>query len=426
MLLPGDPILDTPGAQASEGAVASTFRGMGWTTLDQALSSFTNFGITVVAARELNRADFGAFGLAFSLALVVIGVVRSFVTEPLLARPDLTYGTKRESTFGGIAAAVLGLGAVASLMIATAGVVLGDVAGRALIALAVILPGLCLQDAWRFCFISERRPQIAVVNDGAWLAGLVVAVLTIALHEHASPVLMLVIWGCSGTAAGVLGFLQARVTPKTRAGWAWLWSQRSVGALYCLEYVTGSAASQIALVGLGALAGLSALGAVRGAQTFFGPLVVLFGGLFLATVPLATRMRADAGRLRRLILVISAGVACCALMWTVVGLVLPSPFGRELFGDTWDTTRPLILPIGLSFIASGLAAGAIVGLRSLEAARASLQARLLTLPLLVGGPLAGGLAAKATGFALGLAGALLCSTLLYWFQFLRITVPSRP
>ena len=394
---------------------------MGWTTLDQALSSLTNFGITVLAARELTRTDFGAFGLAFSLALVVIGVVRSFVTEPLLARPDLAHRTKRQSTFGGIAAAVLGLGLVASLVVATVGVVLDDVAGRALIALAVILPGLCIQDAWRFCFISEQRPHVAVMNDGAWLVALVVAVITLAPRGQASPALMLVMWGGSGTLAGALGFLQARVTPGMRGGWAWLWSQRSVGALYCLEYVTGSAASQIALVALGSLAGLSALGAVRGAQTFFGPLVVLFGGLFLATVPLATSMRADFRRLRRLILIISAGVSACASVWTLVGIVMPSVVGRQLFGDTWDTTGPLILPIGLSFIASGLAAGAIIGLRSLEAARESLRARLISLPLLVGGPLIGGLATAATGFALGLAGAMVCSTGLYWYQFLRVT-----
>jgi hypothetical protein len=75
--------------------------------------------------------------------------------------------------------------------------------------------------------------------------------------------------------------------------------------------------------------------------------------------------------------------------------------------------------MGLVVIAHGLAGGPYVGLRSLAAAREGLHVRLLSLPLVMGGSLAGAAVAGATGFAYGLAVATSITAPMYWWQFTR-------
>ena len=61
-------------------------RRASWSFGDQALSSLTNFALAVVVARAVTAEEFGAFGLAFSAYLLVLGLVRAVTAEPLLVR----------------------------------------------------------------------------------------------------------------------------------------------------------------------------------------------------------------------------------------------------------------------------------------------------------------------------------------------------
>lgn len=419
MLLPEDPVLETANAVPSPGGWRSALQGMGWAGLDQAVSSCTNFGITVVAARELSRTGFGAFGLAFSISIVVMGFARALVTEPLLSRPSSAAGERRRPAFGAVSGASLALGGVAAAGVLVAGALLDPQVGRALIALAVVLPGVCLQDAWRYCFISQGHPRAAVVNDGVWLVLQVVALAGLAVTGAWSPASVLLAWGCAGAGAALLGAAQARLAPRPAAAWSWVRGQRDLAGRYSLEFVTANGAVQLALMGLGAISGLAALGAVRGAQTFFGPLGVLFNSVLLAVVPGATRLVASPAHLRRLVTAVSLAVCAIAVGWTVAGLALPGAAGRELFGASWDATRRVLLPMGIVFIANGVAAGPYTGLRSLAAAREGLNVRLLSLPLVIGGSLAGAAVAGESGFTYGLALATIATAPIYWWQFTR-------
>ena len=426
MLLPDDPLVDAAESRPREGSRRGLLRGMGWATLDQAVSSCTNFGVAVVAARQLSRNGFGAFGLAISLSVIVVGVTRSLATEPLLSRPELAAGPRRKATFGAAAGAEMSLGLVASVGVAASGVLLGGELGRALLALSIALPGLCLQDAWRFCFLSQGRGDTAALNDGAWLLAQVLALAGLAASGRWSATTVILAWSGAGAVAALVGLVQARLVPRPFAGWSWLGSQGDLGGRYCLEFVVANGGTQLALVGLGGIAGLSAVGAVRGAQTFFGPLVVLFGGILLALVPAATTFQYSPARLRRLACLISAAVAACAFGWTLFGLALPASLGEGLFGDSWGPTRRVLLPYGLILIASGAASGPYAGLRALAAAREGLRARVLTLPIIVGAPLLGAVAADAAGFSYGLAGGTLAMAAIYWHQFTLANARSQP
>lgn len=410
MLHSDEPVLQTA-------SVPRPLRGVGWATLDQAVSSCTNFGITVVAARELSRTGFGVFGLAFAASILVMGLVRALVTEPLLSRPELAGGDRRRPSWAAATGASLSLGCVAGAGALIAGLLVADQLGAALLALALVLPCVCVQDAWRYCFMSQGRPKSALVNDGFWLLAQMVVLVVLAAGGRWSPASVLLAWGGAGAAAAVLGFVQARVVPHAVAGWSWVRNQRDLGGRYCLEFVASTGVTQVAFLGLGAVATLADVGAVRGAMTYYGPLGVLFSSILLAVVPGATVMRADQAALRRLMTVVSAGVFAAALAWMALALALPGSVGREVFGDSWESTRAVLLPMGLTFVANGVAAGPYVGLRSLAAAREGLHVRLLSLPLVIGGSLAGAAMDGAVGFGYGLAAATAVTTVVYWRQF---------
>ena len=55
----------------------------------------------------------------------------------------------------------LALGAVAGVVSLVVGLALGGGVGRALVALGVVLPGLLVQDAWRYVFFAAGRPAAA-------------------------------------------------------------------------------------------------------------------------------------------------------------------------------------------------------------------------------------------------------------------------
>jgi O-antigen/teichoic acid export membrane protein len=390
---------------------------MGWTTLDQALSSITNFAITVLAARVLTPVEFGAFGLAFSIALFALGLGRALVTEPLLSRPTLAQGGTRKATYGAVTGSALAFAVVCGVASFATGVVLGSVSGRALLGLALILPGLLLQDAWRYCFISQGNAKAAVVNDSVWvLAQLLAVAATVAWNGDTSQTLLMA-WGGPGLLAGILGCLQARAVPELKAARKWVAGQRDLGARYVVEFATTSGASHLTLIGLGAIAGLPALGAIRAGQTFFGPLFVLFGGIYLAVVPEAARHRNEPARMRQSMARISVFIAAGILLWTLVGVALPDATGRQLFGETWPSAHDILLPLGLALTAGGLGAGPFAGLRALAAARESLRARLLGLPGSVGAPLVGAAFAGAPGFAIGLTAATAANSVITWWQF---------
>lgn len=426
-MLPEDSVVDHAPSTPSAGSRRRLLRGLGWSTLDQAISSCTNFGIAVVAARQLTREGFGAFGIAISLFIVVVGVSRALACEPLLSRPQLASGERQPTTFGAVTGAMVSLGAAAAVGVLVAGVLLGGDLGRALVTLAAVLPALCLQDALRFCFLSQDRGRTAATIDGVWLLAQVPAVIALASAGRWSAVSILLVWGGAGALAAAVGLVQAHVVPRPRAGWSWLRHERDLGVRYCLEFVVANGAGQLALLGLGATVGLAAVGAVRGVQTFFGPLGILFTGILLAVVPTATSLRNQPARLRRLVVLICAAICISAACWTLVGLALPESAGQGLFGETWPSTRKIIVPMGLTMIASGVAGGPFAGLRALAAAREGLRARLLTLPIIVAAPLAAATTSGAPGFCYGLAAATLAMAVIYWRQFtVASTRPHRP
>ena len=402
-----------------------TRRRVTWTIADQALASGTNIGTAVVAARSLDRQAFGAFGLAFTLYLLVLGTCRALVTEPLISRYSRMTASELQSRARHVMGAAAGVGIVAAVLLLVASPIVGGPAGQALWALAVVLPALLVQDAWRYYFVTSGRPSSALHNDAVWCITQLVLLVAMAWAHAFTLVTVIAWWGLSGAVAGVAGCTATRTMPAVSSTRRWISAHRDLGARYGADFLSASGAGQGTLLALGAIAGLLALGALRATQVYFGPINVLFGGIYLALVPEGARLRADRRRLRRLMALASTGLVATATGWLVVGLMLPGGVGQALFGASWDGVRSLLVPVGLGVVGGAVAGGAMAGLRALSAAHATLRARLIALPLLIGAPLAGA-SAGARGFAFGLAAATWAGAAIWWWQFERaLRVPSR-
>src|SRR5215471_3075855 len=116
-----------------------------------------------------------------------------------------------------------------------AGFVLGGFLGPQLLILGLALPGLLLQDAWRFVFVTARRPEQAALNDAIWALLQSVGFIVIELHPSRSPLGPPAVWGLAGCAAAVIGAVQAGFLPALPRSLAWLREYHHLATRYAAE-----------------------------------------------------------------------------------------------------------------------------------------------------------------------------------------------
>ncbi|MFB7996094.1 hypothetical protein ACFC4G_25125 [Streptomyces sp. NPDC056002] len=388
---------------------------LSWGLADQAASSLSNFVVGIYVARSLGVTAFGVFSLAWVTYGVVLNVSRGLATDPLVVRfsgvPDASWRGAVARSSG----TALGVGAALGTAAVVVGLVLGGRVGTAFACLGVMLPGLLLQDAWRFSFFAAGTGRKAFVNDLVWGVALVPA-LVVAAHVGTVAAFVLA-WGASATVAAGYGCLQSGIRPQLTGARGWLREQRDLGYRYLVENVSLSGASQLRAYGLGAIVGVGAVGAVRGAELLLGPFLAVLMGLSLVTVPEAARvLRRAPHRLGHFCLLLGGGQAVAALLWGVALLLMPERLGDLVLGGVWHSAAQLIVPVTLSVAGSGLGTGAAAGLRALGAARRSLRSQLFASACYVGGGLGGAAVAGTVGSAWGVAAATVSGSAVWWLH----------
>jgi len=400
---------------ASRAARASAGR-LSWGLADQAVSSLTNFAVGVVVARSLGVTAFGVFTLAWVTYGVVLNVSRGLATDPLVVRfsgaPAASWRTAVSQASG--TALVVGIAAGALSLLA--GVALGGSVGPGFVALGLVLPALLLQDSWRFAFFASGQGRKACSNDIVWAVALIPALFL--ASRHGTVFGFVLAWGLSGALAAGFGCVQARLLPQSGGIGAWFSQQRDLGPRYLVENVSNSGGVQLRMYGVGAIAGLADVGAIRGAELLLGPFIAVLMGLSLVAVPEAARvLRSSPHRLPQFCLLLGGGQAVAALAWGFALLfLLPDAAGRLVLGSVWEPASALIVPATLLVTGAGLLAGAAAGLRALGAARRSVRAQLVTSAAYVTGGLAGATVAGALGAAWGSALAMWLGAAVWWTQ----------
>ncbi len=171
---------------------------------------------------------------------------------------------------------------------------------------------------------------------------------------------------------------------------------------------------QIALIAIGVIAGIAAVGYIRGAQLLMAPVQVVFLGLVAVLVPEGVRAAAHgAGTLRRLVAAVSGGELGLAVAWTLMVVIGFSVVGPLVLGSGWASFEPYVLPAAAYQMALVATAGPQMALRALGDARRSLRATIsasvagLVLPVALA---TNGAVAAAWGIAL----AAVIGIVIWW------------
>jgi O-antigen/teichoic acid export membrane protein len=388
---------------------------LSWGLADQAASSISNFAVGIYVARSLGVTAFGVFSLAWVTYGVVLNVSRGLATDPLVVRfsgvPEASWRGAVARSSGTALTVGVALGAVSLV----AGLGLDGGVGPAFACLGVVLPGLLLQDAWRFAFFAAGAGRKAFVNDLVWGVALVPAMVLAA--RVGSVAAFVLAWGGSAAVAAGYGCLQCGIRPRLTGVREWLREHRELGSRYLVENVSNSGASQLRAYGLGAIVGVGAVGVVRGAELLLGPFLAVLMGLSLVTVAEAARvLRRAPHRLGTFCLLLGGGQAAAALLWGGALLLVPDRLGELVLGGVWNSASELIVPVTLGVAGAGLGTGAAAGLRALGVARRSLHAQLFASTCYVAGGLGGAVVAGTVGSAWGVAAATLCGSAVWWLQ----------
>jgi O-antigen/teichoic acid export membrane protein len=395
-------------------------RRVTWTLLDQCLSSLTNFAIALVAARQAGVGEFGAFSVALTTYLLLLGLSRSICTDPLVVRFSVDGTPGRREAVGASTGAALAVSLVAGVACALVAVVCSGALRASFLALAVSLPGLLVQDSMRFVFFAMGRPARAAANDLVWVCGQAVLFLVLFLTTDPTPALLLGAWGTAATLAAVVGPFQTGIRPLPQRALRWFRSQADLSGRYLLDFFALAGQVHMLLYALGVVAGVAAFGSYRAAQLLLGPLNTLFFATLSTAVPEGARLRANAdGSLYRMVRNLAIALPALALAWVGALTLLPDAVGTELLGASWPGARDLIVIVGVGTAVTGVIAAADSGLRALAAARRGLRARVLLLPLVALGGLVGAALGEAAGFAAGLLVANTIGGAIFWAQFSR-------
>jgi O-antigen/teichoic acid export membrane protein len=394
-------------------------RRFSWGLADQAMSSLSNAAVSLYIARQLGAAEFGAFSVAYVTYSWVLNASRGLATDPLLVRyshveqPVWRRAVRCCTTTATLAGLVMG---IVCLLI---GAVASGTTRLSFIALGISLPGLTLQDSWRYAFFALGKGSRAFVNDTIWTVSLVAGLLALRYVHHQTVFWFVVVWGATANLAAVIGMLQARLIPQWDGALEWLSKTRDLGVRYLIENTGTSGSNQIRLYAVGFIIGLTAVGYIQEGTLMMGPFFVVFMGVSLVTVPEAARaLRKSTQHLWRYCILVGIALTVGALCWgAVLEVALPRGLGALLLHQgKWESAYGIVPWMVLSMMGATSVAGATAGLRALGAAKRSMRVNLISTATYVVLGVAGAAIHGTYGSVEGTALATWIGAALYWRQ----------
>ncbi|OPG05079.1 hypothetical protein B1R27_22710 [Streptomyces sp. GKU 895] len=375
------------------------------------MSALTNIAVLVLVARHSEADTFALFATAYVVFSVFLGGFGAYVGQELVLHKEQP-PCRGAVAFTASASAVLG-----ALLAGGAFLTTEDAAVFA--ALGLVLPITLTQDTLRYCFSVLRKPQLALATDVLRLA----AVLPVLLlqPDNTSAARTTLVWGLSALPALLLALLLLRTRTKgERTDLGRYLVRGHLGRRFLVEFGVGNATSQLAVLALGLFATPLAVGALRGATTLFGPLNVAFNAATGFGPPLLNRHPAP----RRAALLAGGALAAVAAAWGAVLYALPSGWGRQLLGDTWESAAKVLPATGAQYAAMAFGVCGLLALRVLSP-RATMPVQLLFSPVSAGLLLAGYAWTGVEGAAWGLCVGSVLKGAAAWIRTTRTAAPQQ-
>lgn len=395
--------------------MSSSRRALG-SVVSQGLASVQSFVLLFIALRWLSLEGLGLFTVIYTSATLVLTVTRSLVLEPLLIRysgcSELTGAIPR--AIG--ASALLGLGCC--MAVVACALILRPLDAEVILAGAVALPTILVQDAYRFAMFADGRPWRAAVNDGVTFLLTGALVVVVALAESPSTWWVFVGWGFACGAASLVGAGQLQVVPRIRGGCRWLRENVRIGWQLAGSTAAQQASGRVSLYLVGAIAGMASLGVVAAARTLFSPLNTLLAASIAFAVPEGKKF--DGRALDRFVVLLSFVLGVLVVALLVALHLLPDDVGTFIVGSNWDAAKSLLLPTALWIGGTAISQGARVGLRVLDRAQTVLTVSLIIGPLTIVGAAVGAILGGAMGAAWGFGSVSIIVQLLWWTAYKRV------
>ena len=393
-------------------------------TVDQMISGASNVLVAVLAARALSAAEFGLFGIVFLVYMILVGVTRALVSDPLLVHPV----ESRERAGEAIGTAILlALPLTAGLVAIGFAFRLWDRAlGEALIVLAACLPLLVLQDVGRYLGFATRRPMRAVVLDSAWLVVMVGCVAVLLTSHGRTLPSFIAAWAGSGAAAGALLFVWYDVR-TVRLGLRWLKETWHLAWRYLVSYTSMQGAALGVSSEVGAIAGTRALGGLQGVLLLVRPFTMFAIAAVGASTSEVAHALGDRRRIWRHAILSSGLCGAVAALNGLVMVVLPTKLGKLVLGDSWGVTHPLLIAAFAYVVSIGLLTGPQAGLYGIRAMKEAMRLNIMMMVLMVTGALSGALWDGAKGALWVVTGGQAVMMVAWWATFavrLRTVEPS--
>ena len=340
---------------------------------DQAMLAGANFVVSLLLARWLPPARYGAFALAYSV-FTLFGVFHTSV----FAEPMLVFGAGRYSGRFGRYVGILTLGhfvvmAPVCLLLLGASVLLGHLYSvevqRALAALAVSGPFILLLWLLKRAFYVGLKPGWALAGSASYLALLLGSFFLLRAAGRVSPASAILAMGWSGLPAAAL--LLRGLRPQWRDGGLhareviaghWRYSRWAVGSA-----ALGWVPANLYFTLLPLWAGLEGVASLRALTNLVLPVGNSITALSLLLVPLLARHRGEGrARLARTMGIFLALFLAGAGLYYVGLVSFRGDVLHVVYGGRYDSAAPLVPLVGLLPFTSGFAAVWGAALRVLE------------------------------------------------------------
>lgn len=338
---------------------------------DQGISSLANFGIAFLAAISLSANAFGAFATVYLLYALIVAGAQAVISQELVLHEGSQLDRASRSREAAAFAALIGCGC-SMLMIAFAA--FDDGALRwPLVALSLTLPVLLVQDTLRHSAALMHRMTFALVSDAAWLALALVGISVIRASSIPDDAAMfLAAWAVAGCVATLV--LLPLLTGAESLSLRRFCSVHYLGYRFFWEFMALRATSQVLILLLAALSGLTATGGVRGATTLFGPLTVALLAAASFGVPVIRAV--PSGRRQTALALMVATLVGAALALTACLLLVSDNVGERILGDTWSSAKTFVPALGAQSSFTAVSTVVFLALRMITP-RSTLRLRVL-------------------------------------------------
>ena len=306
------------------------------TFIDQGVSSASNFITGVAVAQFSGAAQFGEYMLVLMTWIVIVGIHRRLITEPLTVTsrdsdaPDalIAQGLTAEIALGAFASLILGTTGV--LAIAT-----GSGIADTLLAMSPWFAPLLVQDYWRAVAFQRRRPGLALANDTTFAAVQLLGILAFSIIGWRSVGYIIAAWGTGALVGAALGFSWFPAVSGWREARQLVRQLWPLGRWLLADFVTAFGSRQAYLACAALVLSKADYGGFRAGVNLMGPVIVILIAAGNVGLPEASRRVGgqDLTSLRSFARRLSIVTTCCVAVYGILLAVLAKPLLRLLYGQ---------------------------------------------------------------------------------------------